>query len=179
MRPRCCTAGQHQSWLTPLHISTPDLLHSTEDAIVQAMAAEPSPEELDVVRDAVRQVVGDGKIAKFRDADLALLWRQRFEAKEDLLAATSEQLARIELPAALIAHLKAGECVGSENCAPIFTSKEAVIGRKPHRLAYAAARVVTSVVKAAVFSWLAVISDMLQLGISQGTACALQMSNWL
>ena len=93
---------------------------------MQAMAAEPSPEELDVVRDAVRQVVGDGKIVKFRDVDMALLWRQRFKTKEDLLAATSEQLACINLPAALIAHLKAGKCVGSDNCAPIFTSKEAV-----------------------------------------------------
>ena len=78
----------------------------------------PSPEELDVVREAVRQVVGDRKIARFTDGDLALLWRQRFKTKEDLLTATSEQLAIINLPAALIAHLKAGECVGLVSCAP-------------------------------------------------------------
>ena len=85
--------------------------------------SDPSPEEVDVVREAVRQVVGDRKIARFRDRDLALLWRQRFETKEDLLTATSEQLALINLPAALIAHLKAGECVGLVSSAPRVTSK--------------------------------------------------------
>ena len=105
-------------------MSTPDLLHSTEDAIVQAMAAEPSPEELDVVRDAVRQVVGDGKIAKFRDADLALLWRQ-------LKAISGDPAQKLVSVLALRIVL------------PYSHSREAVISRKPHWLAYAAPPIVT------------------------------------
>ena len=60
----------------------------------------PSPAQMDAIREAVRQVVGDDKIAKFKDEDLALLWRQRFESKEDFEAATAEQLANAKLPAA-------------------------------------------------------------------------------
>lgn len=136
---------------------------------MQAMAAEPSPEELDVVRDAVRQVVGDGKIAKFRIADLALLWRQRFQAKEDLLAATSEQLARINLPAALIAHLKAGECAGSENCAPIFTQQRGCDEQEAPLVSICSTTnsdYLVSVVEIAVFSWLAVIPDCCSLTLA-------------
>ena len=94
----------------------------------------PSAEELDVVRNAVRQVVGDAKIAEFRDGDLALLWRQGFETKEALLAATSKQLLLINLPAALVAHVKAGECAGFVS-APSFKlhpQRGPVIGTNPN-----------------------------------------------
>ena len=102
----------------------------------------PSPEEVSVVREAVKQVVGDANIAKFKDEDLALLWRERFETKEDLLAATSEQLALIKLPAALIAHFKAaqGECNDFVNCAPnVRQQRGLVIGKELHWSAQAAA----------------------------------------
>ena len=95
----------------------------------------PSPEELAVVRKAVKEVVGDDKIAKFKDADLALLWSGRFETKEDLLAATSEQLAFIKLPAALIAHLQAvqGECIDFLICTSnVCQQRRLVIGKKLH-----------------------------------------------
>lgn len=123
--------------------------------------SDPSPEKLDIVREAVRQVVWDDTIAKFRDGDLALLWRQRFETKEDLLAATSEQLALINLPAALIAHLKAGECVGFVSCAPRFTSMRTCDRQKAPLVSTRSSTssvYMLSVVEIAGFSWLAVIS---------------------
>ena len=116
--------------------------HSINIAHVTALGSiwhtmdDSTPEELDRLREGVRRIVGDEFIGKFRDGDFLLLLSERFADEKDLRAATSDQLRSIKLPAALIAHLKKGECFGLVSRDP-----SRAIARKPNWLTQAAATV--------------------------------------
>ena len=68
--------------------------------------AQASPEQLDLVREAVKQLVSPDQLKKFDDDDFQLLWREKYRDVDDLRSASREDLLAVKLPGALVAYLK-------------------------------------------------------------------------
>ena len=68
--------------------------------------AQPTPEQLDLVREAVKQLVTPDELKEFDGDDLQLLWREKYRSIAALKKASYEDLLAVKLPGALVAYLK-------------------------------------------------------------------------
>ena len=68
--------------------------------------AQPTPEQLNIVRDAVKQLVTPDELEDFDSDDFQVLWREKYRSVAALGKALRQDLLSVKLPGALVAYLK-------------------------------------------------------------------------
>lgn len=114
-------------------MSTPKLLHSTEDAVVQAMTAEPG-DPVDGVRRAINSV-SPNLAEDFTDAQLQSLAAAGFKRPDEFRKVKRKELRELGLTLAQAANLQQGElqrpctCGCTHDCFPIELLDSPFLGK--------------------------------------------------